>query len=113
MSPTQSPISKLRNRQRLGARRVGFAAVAPPVFGREIDAKTALQFRVSASRPGRAGTVDLSVRVVYGPEAARGEGEDARVSRGDGASRSATVTLRATSECDPAKTATATVKIAR
>jgi hypothetical protein len=35
------------------------------------------------------------------------------VSRGDGASRSATVTLRATSECDPTKTATATVKLAR
>jgi len=35
------------------------------------------------------------------------------VSRDDVSSRSAKVTLRATSECDPTKTATATVKIAR
>jgi hypothetical protein len=35
------------------------------------------------------------------------------VSRKDGSAKSATVTLRATSESDPAKTATASVKVSK
>lgn len=88
-----------------GQRRYRTAADAAPGFDADI-------YRLSVSVDGDGWSARLQNGLAVAKPGASAP-VTVFVSRGDGSSRTAAVTLRATSECDPAKTATAIVKLAR